>query len=319
MNYDSFSVTMREATLLPAIDGPQGIGRYEIHTIEAGKFALDGGAMFGIVPKTIWDKTNPGDELNRIDMRLRCLLLIERDEKTKKILRSILIDNGIGTKWTEKLMSIYKIDHTHWFLEQELAKKGLKPDDITDVIGTHLHFDHMGGTTTRTSKGELVPTFPNARVWLQDQNWDLAYHPNEKDRASYLKENYDVYQGSSKLQLLQTEYGKREEIMPGIFVRISNGHTKGMQLVEVADDKNSLIYCADAIPTATHVKTAYIMGYDCFPLTMIQEKKLFLPEAVDRNMILYFEHCPRAEAASIFHDGKDFAIKQVFRFGSMNT
>ncbi|MEW6057631.1 MAG: MBL fold metallo-hydrolase [Bdellovibrionota bacterium] len=306
-------MTTRQATILDAIDGPKKIGPYEIHTIETGSFALDGGAMFGIVPKTIWDKTNPADEANRIDMRLRCLLLIERDSKGG-FKRVILVDNGIGTKWAEKFVGIYKIDHSKWAIDRELARHGIKLEQVTDVVGTHLHFDHMGGTTRRLDNGELMPTFPNARVWIQDQNWDLAYHPNEKDRASYLKENYDVYNQNSKLQLLHTEYGKREEILPNIFARVSNGHTRGMQLIEVADEKNALIYCADAIPTATHTKTAYIMGYDCFPLTMIEEKKKLLREAEERNMILFFEHCPRSEGVSVFHDGKDFAVKQAYRF-----
>lgn len=291
--------------------GPSKIGPYELYTIETGVFALDGGAMFGIVPKTIWSKTNPADELNRIDMRLRCLLLVDRSAK-----RVILVDNGIGTKWPEKLSQIYKIDQATWSLESELANLGFTTDDVTDLVATHLHFDHMGGTTRRDPKsGELMPTFANARLWVQEQNWDLAYHPNEKDRASYLKENYDLYAGDSRLQLLQTEYGKREMIFPSVFVRVSNGHTPGLQLVEIADEQSGVLYCADAIPTATHVRVPYVMGYDCFPLTMIEEKKKLLAEAAERGLILYFEHCPRAEAATVLYDGKDFAIQQAYRFG----
>jgi glyoxylase-like metal-dependent hydrolase (beta-lactamase superfamily II) len=293
-------------------DTIQTLGRYEVHTIETGTFGLDGGAMFGIIPKTIWSKTNPSDELNRIDMRLRCLLLIERDS-TQKIKRAILIDNGIGKKWNDKFSQIYKIDHTRFSLESELAKKGLKTTDITDLIGTHLHFDHMGGTTTIDKDGSLRPTFENAKLWIQNQNWNLAYHPNDKDKASYLKENYDVYQGSNKLQLLDTTYGTREEILPGIFVRVSNGHTPGLQMVEVADDPiQSLIYCADAIPTSSHIKIPFIMGYDCFPLTMIDEKKALLYEAQEKKMILFFEHCPNAQAATVKHDGKDFVIETKY-------
>lgn len=297
---------------LPTLAGPRKIGPYEIHTIETGSFALDGGAMFGIVPKPIWNKTNPADELNRIEMRLRCLLLIARDAPGTAQ-RVILIDNGIGSKWAEKFTQMYKIDHSQWSLDAELNRLGLKTDQVTDVIATHLHFDHMGGTT-RIVNGKLVPTFANARLWLQEQNWKLAFSPNEKDRASYLSENFEMYKGESKLQLLHTEYGKREEILPNIHVRVSNGHTLGMQMVEVADATNALIYCADAVPTASHVRIPYIMGYDCYPLMMMEEKKKLLTEAAERNMILYFEHCPRAEAASVFHDGKDFAVKQAYRF-----
>ncbi|MBI3542086.1 MAG: MBL fold metallo-hydrolase [Deltaproteobacteria bacterium] len=290
------------------MDGPGRIGPYEIHAIETGSFALDGGAMFGIVPKPVWEKTNPADALNRIEMRLRCLLLIDRAAK-----RVLLVDNGIGTKWAEKFMQMYRIDHSQWALDRELARVGLTPDDVTDVIATHLHFDHMGGTTRRVN-GELVPTFPKARVWVQEQNWNLAYHPNEKDRASYLQENFDLYRGNPKLELLQTEYGRSDEIAPGIRVRVSNGHTPGLQLVEVADSGSALIYCADAVPTATHVRTPWVMGYDCFPLTMMEEKKKLLGEAEERGAILFFEHCPRMQAATVFHDGKDFSIKQAYQF-----
>jgi glyoxylase-like metal-dependent hydrolase (beta-lactamase superfamily II) len=246
-------------------------------------------------------------------MQLRCLLLVERDAQ-KKLKRAILIDNGIGEKWTEKFAQIYKVDHTTWNIDQELAKKGLKTSDITDVIATHFHFDHMGGTTRRNDKGEFVPTFENAKIWAQRQNWDLAHNPNEKDRASYLSENFEIYENDSKLCLLDTAYGAREEILPGIFARISNGHTLGLQMIEVADTDHSLVYCADAVPTATHVRVPYIMGYDCYPLLMMEEKKKFLREAEEQQMILFFEHCPRAEAASVLHDGKDFAVKQAYRF-----
>ncbi len=302
---------------LPSIAGPQKIGPYEIHTIETGSFALDGGAMFGIVPKTIWSKTNPADELNRIEMRLRCLLLLEKDS-AQKLKRAILIDNGMGNKWSEKYCEIYKVNHSQWNIESELSKKGMKPEDITDIIATHLHFDHMGGTTKRVAntkgQSELVATFPNAKIWVQKANWELAYNPNEKDRASYLKENYEIYHESSKLNLLETSYKIREEILPNIFVRISNGHTTGMQLVEIADQNHALIYCADAVPTATHIKIPYIMGYDCYPITLLEEKKILLKEAEERNMILFFEHCPRAEGATVSHDGKDFSLKQAYSF-----
>lgn len=301
---------------LPCIAAPKKIGPYEIHSIETGSFLLDGGAMFGSVPKTLWSKTNPADELNRIDMRLRCLLLIERDRAGTPS-RVILIDNGIGTKWAAKQMDIFGINHSQWSLDAELKRRGVKPEQVTDLIATHLHFDHMGGTTRRILKGdkeELVPTFPNARLWVQEQNWNLALNPNEKERASYLKENFELYTGDSKLQLLQTKYGEREQFLPNIFVRLSHGHTQGLQMVEVSDERNSLIYCADAVPTATHVRTPFVMGYDCQPLVMMEEKKKLLREAEERGMILFFEHCPRAEAASVFHDGKDFAVKQGYSF-----
>lgn len=293
------------------------IGPYEVYSIETGTFALDGGAMFGIVPKTIWSKTNPSDELNRIEMHLRCLLLVQRNDNGA-VEKAILIDNGIGTKWTEKFMKIYKIDFSQWSLDRELKRCGVQLEQVTDVIATHLHFDHMGGTTRRiqhaNGKQELIPTFPNAKIWVQEENWNLAYHPNEKDRASYLRENFDFYENSSQLQKLYTNYGEKESVFPHVFVQKSNGHTPGMQLVEISDDQTSILYCADAIPTASHVRVPYIMGYDCFPLKMIEEKKKILSEAAERGTALFFEHCPYMEAARVMHDGKDFAIKQKFNF-----
>lgn len=273
---------------------------------------LDGGAMFGIVPKTLWSKTNPSDENNRIEMRLRCLLLVEVPrEKNSKV---ILIDTGIGTKWADKQMKIYGIDHSHWSLDRELARLKIATSQVTDIIATHMHFDHMGGLTRYDKNGETVPSFENAKIWLQKRNWEQAFHPNEKDQASYLKDGYDLYRNDSHLHLLETSYGTREEILPGITVRVSDGHTVGMQLVEIEDDTHSLLYCADAIPTATHVRTPYVMGYDCFPLKMIEEKKAILRNASEKGTMLFLEHCPRAEAVSILHDGKDFAVKNAFTF-----
>ena len=300
--------------MLAAIEGPKKIGPYELHTVETGSFALDGGAMFGIVPKAIWNKTNPADDLNRIDMRLRCLLLIKRDNASGKAERVILIDNGMGEKWAAKHVGMYKIDHSTTSIDRSPRQPR--------SLGRGRDRRHCDAPALRSRavaargrvNGELVPAFPNARFWVQRQNWDLAYHPNEKDRASYLAENFDVYRGNPKLCLLDTKYGAREEILPGVFARVSNGHTPGLQMIEVADSSAAVLYCADAIPTATHVRVPFIMGYDCFPLTMIDEKKTLLAEAAERGMILFFEHCPHAEAASVVHDGKDYAVKQAFRF-----
>jgi glyoxylase-like metal-dependent hydrolase (beta-lactamase superfamily II) len=230
------------------------IGPYRISAIETGSFGLDGGAMFGIVPKPIWEKTNPADEANRIDMRLRAML-IQKDADASGPAQAILVDCGIGFKWAQKYADIYKIDHTVWALDAELRKKGLGLDNITDVILTHLHFDHAGGLTRHARMGdpksEIVPTFPNARVYLQRRNWDLAWHPTEKDRASYLTENYSPYadgaQSARFLNLLDTRavdpsgtmiftgpLSQEEEVLPGISVEVSNGHTLGMQLVRVS-------------------------------------------------------------------------------------
>lgn len=302
------------------------IGPYTLSSVETGSFALDGGAMFGIIPKPLWEKTNPADTANRIDMRLRCLLIRKPADATGPA-RNILVDCGIGLKWAEKFEKMYKIDHTQWSLVTELAGQGLRLEDITDVIATHLHFDHAGGLTRRERptdpQSPLVPTFPNAKIWVQERNWELAWHPSEKDQASYLTENYGLYQSDlkSKLTLVSTravEPTGRElysgprteetELLPGISVSISNGHTLGMQIVRIQDptrrEATNLIYCADLIPTATHVRTAWIMGYDCYPIFILQEKKLLLNRAADEGSILFYEHCPRFAATRVVRTAK---------------
>lgn len=275
------------------------IGPYTLQTLELGSFGLDGGAMFGIVPKVLWQKENPADEQNRIDMRTRCLLI--RDAKTK---RNILVDCGLGDKDDAKFKERYKI--APYALDRELAKHGIKSEDITDVIATHFHFDHMGGLTKFDSAGKLVSRFPNARIWAQERNWNHAWKPNEKDKASYLLDNYSIYQGDSRLQLVNGP----EEIMPGISMVISEGHTIGMQHPLISDGTTSLIYCADIIPMSAHVRTAWVMGYDCFPLTTIEEKKKILRDCVDKETVVFFEHCPYMDGARIAWNGKDFAVKE---------
>ncbi|MGZ3711106.1 MAG: MBL fold metallo-hydrolase [Bdellovibrionota bacterium] len=275
------------------------IGPYSLHTLELGSFGLDGGAMFGIVPKVLWQKENPADDQNRIDMRTRCLLI--RDEKAK---RNILVDCGLGDKDDVKFKERYKI--APYALDSELAKHGLSTDAITDVIATHFHFDHMGGLTKFDSAGKLVSRFPNAKIWAQKRNWAHAWKPNDKDKASYLLDNYSIYEGDSRLQLIDGP----EEIMPGIKMVISEGHTISMQHPLISDGTSSLIYCADIIPMSAHVRTAWVMGYDCFPLTTIQEKKKILSECVEKETVVFFEHCPYMDGARISWTGKDFAVKE---------
>ena len=238
------------------------INRYELHSIETGRFGLDGGAMFGIVPKTIWNKLNPSDDENRIDLALRALLIVGNK-------RNILVDNGIGTKFSEKYKEIYKIDHSKYNLDASLKKYNLETKDITDVILTHLHFDHAGGSTYKEDS-ELKLTFPNATYYVQKANYEWALTPNEKERGSYLKENFVPVLEKGKLQLVKGKF----EIIPHIDVIISDGHTVGLQLVKISDERNTLVYCADLIPTTSHIRLPYIMGYDIDPLKIIQEKKL---------------------------------------------
>lgn len=275
------------------------IGNYTLHTLQLGTFALDGGAMFGIVPKVLWQKENPADEQNRIDMRTRCLLL--KDAKNR---RNILVDCGIGDKDDAKFKERFKV--SPYALDGELAKQGLKPEDITDVIATHFHFDHMGGLTKFDKDGKLASRFPNARIWAQKRNWKHAWNPNEKDRASYLKDNFSIYEGDSKLELVDGE----EEILPGIKMRLTEGHTVGMQHPFISDGTNSLLYCADIIPMSAHVRVAWVMGYDCFPLTTLEEKKKILKEAADKETVIFFEHCPYTDGARVNWNGKDYAVQE---------
>ncbi len=281
------------------MNSPLQIGSYTLHTIQMGSFALDGGAMFGVVPKVLWARENPGDEQNRIDMRTRCLLL--RDAKNK---RNILVDCGLGDKDSASFKERFKV--SPYQLDAELAKHGITCDDITDIIATHFHFDHMGGLTKFDEAQHLVPRFPKAKIWAQRRNWTHAWNPNEKDRASYLKDNFSLYDSDSRLQLVAGE----EEILPGIKVKMSEGHTVGMQHPFIFDSSNSLLYCADIVPMSAHVKVAWVMGYDCFPLTTIEEKKKILKEASEQETILFFEHCPFMDGARVRHNGKDYEVKE---------
>ncbi|MCO5142870.1 MAG: MBL fold metallo-hydrolase [Oligoflexia bacterium] len=275
------------------------IGNYEIYALDLGSFGLDGGAMFGVVPKVLWQKENPADDQNRIAMKTRCLLAIDRANK-----RNILVDCGLGDKGDEKFQSRFNI--SAYQLESALSVHKISPHDITDLIATHFHFDHMGGLTYLDENKQLASRFPNAKIWTQKRNWQHAWKPNEKDKASYLQENFAIYQGDSRLQTIDGP----EEIYPGLKMVLSEGHTTGMQHPTFFDSSQSLIYCADIIPMSAHVRTAWVMGYDCYPLTTIEEKKKILRDCVEKETIVVFEHCPHMDAATIEWTGKDFGVKE---------
>jgi len=279
------------------------IGRYELHSIETGRFGLDGGAMFGIVPRTLWSKLNPPDDQNRIDLALRVLLVMGNK-------RNILVDNGIGTKFSEKYRKIYKIDHSKYNLESSLKRFNLETGDITDVILTHLHFDHAGGSTYEED-GEYKLMFPNAAYYVQKANYEWALTPNDKERGSYLKENFVPVLEKGKLQLVEGKF----EIIPHIDVIISDGHTVGLQLVKVSDERNTLVYCADLIPTTSHIKIPYIMGYDIGPLKIMREKKELLSLACNDNWTLFFEHDVMTEAAKVKKTEKGIEVREKVSMG----
>lgn len=285
------------------------IGPYEVHPVPTGLFGLDGGAMFGTVPKVLWERSNPADDKNRIAMEARGMLL-------KSPGCNILIDCGNGgdfiAKYGEKLgtkfAEMYGIDDGGPSLKKSLAAQGLKPEDIHHVILTHLHFDHAGGGTTEIG-GKVAATFPNAKYYVQKNNLETAKEPNLRERASYYPANYQPLLDAGKLTLLD---GPAENILPGISLWVSNGHTRGQQIVRVSDGSQTLLYCGDVVPTSSHVRTAWLMGYDLHPLELMEEKKKFLGPAADGNWYLFFEHDPYCDAARIERSGSDFQVKERF-------
>jgi glyoxylase-like metal-dependent hydrolase (beta-lactamase superfamily II) len=270
------------------------VGAHTISTIDTGDFRLDGGAMFGVVPKVLWNRTNPADDLNRIAMTCR-VLLIESSE------RKILVDAGIGNKEGEKFTDLYAVDFSRNTLLASLAKRGIKPDDITDVIITHLHFDHVGGCTCYEGK-TAVPTFPRARHYVQKKQFAHALNPSEKDRASYFPHNYLPLQEAGLLDLVEGNV----ELFSGIDVIVVNGHTPAMQTVRVRDGRQTVWYAADLLPLSAHVPLPYIMGYDCAPMITLEEKKTLLPQAVDEEWIVAYEHDPLMAAGKIVRHEKAF-------------
>jgi glyoxylase-like metal-dependent hydrolase (beta-lactamase superfamily II) len=274
------------------------IGNYEIHAVECERFALDGGAMFGTVPKVLWEKTNPADDKNRIDMSARAMLISGKG-------KHILVDTGMGQKWNDKAREMYKISES--YLETNLKKFNLTPADITDVILTHLHFDHAGGAVKEVN-GKAVPTFPNATYYVQEENYKWALNPNAREKVSYMKENFLPLMDAGKLTRINGEI----ELFPGVHLIISNAHTHAQQLVRVTDGKTSVCYCGDLIPTATHIPLPWVMGYDLYPLEIMAEKKKLLEQAVDENWTLFFEHDAFADAASLVRNEKGILKNATF-------
>lgn len=271
------------------------ISPYTLHSIETGDFALDGGAMFGIIPKPLWDKKNQADERNRINLRLRALLISGNG-------KNILVDDGIGTKDDAKFADIYKVDHSRFTLEKSLAEYNLTCNDITDVILTHFHFDHAGGSTKIDEHGNLVPTFPNATYYIQRKNLAWAKSPSEKDQASFTRANFEPL---IKTNLLK-ELDGPTTLFPGIEIIVVNGHTESQQLVKIGCQPITLLYCGDLIPTSAHIPIPWVMGYDNFPITTLEEKKKILEQAVKENWILFFEHCPLTAACRVIKTNKGF-------------
>lgn len=255
------------------------IGKFTVDVLDTGIFALDGGSMFGVVPKALWAKAyHPGDELNRIPLSARPLL-VQWDNK------KILIDTGNGNKFNDKLANIYSIDKSKSSLDVALKKFNLLPEDIDTVIFTHLHFDHSGGST-KIVGNDIIPSLPNAKYYVQKEHLEWAKNPTEKDRASFFKDDFMPLLANGLIETIDGE----GEIFPGISVIPVNGHTKAMQTVKITDADITLFYCADLCPTNAHVPIPYVMGYDNYPLTAIEEKKKIIPQAYEEGWILCYEH-----------------------------
>lgn len=285
------------------------VGGYTAHPIPTGIFGLDGGAMFGTVPKVLWQKTNPADELNRIPMEARALLLISKDQK-------ILIDTGNGADFQEKygeaagkkFQEIYSIDENGPTLLKSLNKYNLSADDITDVILTHFHFDHAGGAT-KFENGKIVPTFKNATYYVQGSNLKNALNPNKREKASYLKANIEPLIEAKKLVILDSN---RHPHLKNISFHISNGHTEGHQSVQIADEDTQLIYCGDLIPTSTHVRSSWVMGYDLHPGQLMEEKKQILQISQNKKTYYFFEHDPYCDMATVIPDKDEFKVEERY-------
>ncbi len=276
-----------------------------LYTINTGHFKLDGGAMFGVVPKSIWNKLNPADENNMCSWALRCLLIEDGN-------RLILVDNGMGDKQDAKFFGHYYL-HGNDTLDKSLAKHGFTKDDITDVFLTHLHFDHCGGSIKREND-KLIPAFKNATYWSNERHWKWATEPNDREKASFLKDNILPIQQSGQLKFIETDAKDFPDL---IAVRQVFGHTDAMMLPQVNYKGKTILYMADLLPSPAHIPLPYVMAYDMFPLTTLNEKRSFLTEAQQNNYVLFFEHDPMIECCTLEMTEKGIRKKESFNLSDL--
>ncbi|MFF5380419.1 MBL fold metallo-hydrolase [Pedobacter suwonensis] len=278
-----------------------------LHTINTGLFKLDGGAMFGVVPKAIWQKTNPADANNLCTWAMRCLLIEEGNQL-------ILVDTGIGNKQDEKFFSHYYL-HGNDSLEKSLAQLGFGTTDITDVFLTHLHFDHVGGAIIRAGE-KLIPAFKNARYWSNEKHWKWAVEPNAREKASFLKENILPIQESGQLNFV----AEQENIawQKDINITFAYGHTDAMMLPKISYNGKTIVYMADLLPSVGHLPLPYVMAYDMFPLKTLTEKQAFLEEAVENNYILFLEHDPINECCTLKRTEKGIRVSETFKLSEIS-
>ncbi|MBM3448262.1 MAG: MBL fold metallo-hydrolase [Bacteroidetes bacterium] len=278
----------------------------KLHVLNTGFFKLDGGAMFGVVPKQIWQKTNPADDLNLCTWAMRCLL-IEDGEKL------ILIDTGIGNKQSEKFFSHYHLQDTQT-LDQALALKGFQRANITDVFLTHLHFDHCGGSIEYNSTREhFQPAFPNAKFWSNTNHWKWATEPNSREKASFLSENILPIQESGQLNFIERVHNVSPTPL-GFDVLFVDGHTESMMIPHINYQDKTVVFMADLLPSVGHIPLPYVMGYDTRPLLTMTEKELFLKTAADHGYVLFFEHDSVNECCTLQHTEKGVRVKDTGKF-----
>ncbi|MBE7175979.1 MAG: MBL fold metallo-hydrolase [Mucilaginibacter polytrichastri] len=279
----------------------------KLHVIDTGLFKLDGGAMFGVVPKAIWNKTNPADGNNMCTWAMRCLL-VETDG------RRILIDTGIGTKQDEKFLSRYYM-HGQGELFSSLKKAGFSAEDITDVFLTHLHFDHVGGAVIREGD-TLLPAFPNALYWTNERHWKWAIEPNAREKASFLKENLLPLQESGRLRFI--DVAGEAVFTPDFRVRFAYGHTDAMMIPLLNYGNRTVAYMADLLPSVGHIPLPYVMAYDMFPMKTLEEKSRFLQEAAEKNYILFLEHDPVYTCCTVHSTEKGIRLERTFELSSLH-
>jgi glyoxylase-like metal-dependent hydrolase (beta-lactamase superfamily II) len=279
----------------------------KLFAINTGNLKLDGGAMFGVVPKVIWNKVYPADENNLCNWTMRCLLIDDGE-------RRILIDNGIGSKQDEKFLKHYYLNGDDT-LEKSLAKCGYTPDDITDNILTHLHFDHCGGSIKYDQNGDLVPAFKNAKYWVSRPQFEWATNPNRREKASFLKENILPIQDCGQLNLVEEE----GEIIPNIYVKIFNGHTEGQMIPHIKANGKTIAYMADLLPATVHIPMPWVMSYDTKPLITLEDKERFFKEALEEETILFFEHDLYNECCTIEMTDKGVKVKETFRLDELSN
>lgn len=277
------------------------IGKWKVYALETGFFSLDGGAMMGSVPKVLWEKTNPPDSKNRIELALRCLLVDDGENV-------VLIESGIGTKNSDKFIKMFDIRMGKYSLSNELSKYGYSHENITHMVLTHLHFDHAGGAVLYDENNNLVPAFPNAKYYISEKNWDAGLNPSPRDRASYIKENYILLKEYGQLELVP----ENSNIIDGIDTYTVNGHTYGQQLIKISDNNDTLVFCSDLIPLESHLKLPWIMGYDLNAALTLKEKKEFLDLAYKNNWLLFFYHDPKTIAVRIKKAEKYYEVVEKY-------